>query len=192
MVLFTAADHLKVAESALFTAAGAEENEVLFVTPYEIEAGIRYVSAVVTNRYAYTTGPSGFPFTSEEGHLLAPADVNGRFEISAGGSGQEVWPGQIGASNYHIGPLVDVVVAVMDTHGWIPRLNSRCVYLQQKTFDGNDTYVKRIPVKITDFAADGFPILTNKQSGVVFGDSTNGIQPRSAPDADEVGVYVSY
>lgn len=75
---------------------------------------------------------------------------------------------------------------------WIPRLLSRCVYLQLKTVDGNASYVKRIPVKITDFAADGFPILTNKQSGVVFGDSTNGIQPRSHPDADETGVYVSY
>lgn len=76
--------------------------------------------------------------------------------------------------------------------GWLPLVGNHCVYLLQKTFEGNATYVKRIPVVVTGLAVDGFPILKNKHSGVTYGTASVGIQPRSHPDANEVGVYVTY
>ncbi len=82
--------------------------------------------------------------------------------------------------------------AAADTHGWRPLVGLHCIYLQQKTFGGNTNYVKRIPVIITGFATDGYPILKNKHTGVSYGTASIGVRPRSHPDADEVEVYVSY
>lgn len=82
--------------------------------------------------------------------------------------------------------------APLDLRGWIPQLHARCVYLKQKTFGGNPNYVKRIPVKIIDFAADGYPMLKCKVSGQTYGTLSVGIRPRSHPDANEVDVYVSF
>ncbi len=76
--------------------------------------------------------------------------------------------------------------------GWQPLVGSHCVYLKKKTFEGNTEYVKRIPVIVTGLALDGFPILKNKQTGVVFGTASVGIRERSSPDANEVNVYVTY
>lgn len=79
-----------------------------------------------------------------------------------------------------------------DTHGWRPTLGNHCTILIQKTFDGNSTYIKRRSVLITGFASDGYPILTCKQDGTVYGTASVGIRPRSHPDANEFDVYVSY
>lgn len=75
---------------------------------------------------------------------------------------------------------------------WLPLVGSRCVYLAQKTFEGNAAYVKRRPVIVTGLALDGFPILNDKHSNVTYGTASIGIRPRSLPDANEVDVYVSY
>ena len=83
-------------------------------------------------------------------------------------------------------------VASADTHGWRPLVGLHCVYLQQKTFEGNPNYIKRIPVIITAFASDGYPRLKNKQTGNTYGTASVGIRPRSHPDANEFGVYVSF
>lgn len=76
--------------------------------------------------------------------------------------------------------------------GWIPRVNAHCVYLQQKTVNGNATYIKRRPCIITDFALDGNPILRVRHTGEVYGDATNGVPRRTDPDSNLPDMYVSY
>lgn len=82
--------------------------------------------------------------------------------------------------------------AAQDIHGWLPLVGLHCVYLEQKTVSGNIMYVKRTSVKIIGFASDGYPILRCRQSGVTYGSASVGVRPRSTPDSNEVGVYVSF
>jgi hypothetical protein len=102
MGLYRKGDQLLVAQSQLFTPVAGIDNDVLFDTPFTAAALTRYVSVVVTNRYAFTTA-AGWPFAA--GVLTAPSGVNGRFGATTAGT--LVWPNSVspGAVCYFIGPL---------------------------------------------------------------------------------------
>lgn len=65
-------------------------------------------------------------------------------------------------------------------------------YLQQKTVGGNANYVKRRPGTVTALAADTNPRIRVRRTGEAYGNASVGVPPRSAPDANEVSVYVRY
>lgn len=74
----------------------------------------------------------------------------------------------------------------------MPAEGRHCVYLQQKTVNGNASYIKRRPCVILGIALDGNPYLRVRHTGETYGNSTTGIAPRSSVDANESGVYVAF
>lgn len=71
-------------------------------------------------------------------------------------------------------------------------VNRHVAYLQQKTVGGNANYVKRRPGTVTALATDTNPRIRVRHTGEVYGNAAVGVPPRSAPDANEVAVYVKY
>lgn len=71
-------------------------------------------------------------------------------------------------------------------------VNRHVAYLQQKTVGGNANYVKRRPGTVTALAADTNPRIRVRHNGETYGNASVGVPPRSAPDANEVAVYVKY
>lgn len=77
--------------------------------------------------------------------------------------------------------------APLPDHGWIPKVGRHCVYLQQKTFDGNTQYVKRRPAIITGVTGSNVDLRVGHS-----GETYSNVPPRTDPDANDVDVYVSY
>jgi len=71
--------------------------------------------------------------------------------------------------------------------GWLPKVGRHCIYLQQKTVGGNTQYVKRRPAIITAVAGVNVTVRI-----VHSGETYAGVVPRTDPDSNSVGIYVSY
>jgi hypothetical protein len=108
MKLYRASDQVEVATSngAGFTATAGVNNDILFDVPFTPVPGVRYVSAVLTNCYAFKS-PGGFPYSTA--HLTAPATgggaLNGRFRITT--AGNPVFPDSGSAVNFMISPIME-------------------------------------------------------------------------------------
>lgn len=102
MLLYEKGDTNPLA-SKLFTLPGVGDNDILFDSPVSIAAGVRYISAVLSNRYAFTSG--GWPFATLS--LTAPAGVNGRLVQTVANT--PAYPSNVhgGAANFFIGPLFE-------------------------------------------------------------------------------------
>lgn len=103
MALYTVADKGLVAISTTFVATPASLNRKLFPAPYRVTAGVDYVIAILTNRYAYTLG--GWPYTTS--NLEAFNAVNGRFFETSPGVMAYPDNRNPSAANYHISPIYD-------------------------------------------------------------------------------------
>ena len=76
---------------------------------------------------------------------------------------------------------------------WIAKTNRHCVYLQQKTVNGNANYVKRRPAVITGLASDTNARLRVRRSGEVYGNASTGIVRKTGTTGDAtVSRYVSW
>ena len=109
MKLYRVSDMAEVATSdgAGFTAVAGVDNDIAFLVPFTPVPGVRYVSAVLTNCYAFKN-PGGFPYTTA--HLTAPATgtggaLNGRLRITT--AGNPVFPDSGSAVNFMISPIMD-------------------------------------------------------------------------------------
>ncbi len=107
MKLYRVSDMAEMATSAGFTATAGADNQISFTVPFTPVAGVRYVSAVLTNCYQFKN-PGGFPYTTA--HLTAPATgtggaLNGRFVITT--AGNPVFPTTVSAVNFMISPIMD-------------------------------------------------------------------------------------
>ena len=71
---------------------------------------------------------------------------------------------------------------------WERKVNRHVAYLQQETVGGNTTYVKRRPAVITALGAGQLVNIRIRRTGETF---TN-VDRKMDPNADTVGVYVSY
>lgn len=71
---------------------------------------------------------------------------------------------------------------------WVKKVNRHCAYLQQKTVGGNAQYVKRRPAVITALGIGNLVNLRVRRSGETYAN----VDQKLIPDADTVGVYVSY
>lgn len=71
---------------------------------------------------------------------------------------------------------------------WVKKVNRHCTYLQQKTVGGNTQYVKRRPAVITALGIGNLVNLRVRRSGETYAN----VDQKLIPDADTVGVYVSY
>lgn len=70
---------------------------------------------------------------------------------------------------------------------WLPKVGRHCVYLQPKTVGGNTAYVKRRPAIITSVSAPNVNIRV-----VHSGETYSNVSPRTDPDSNSTGIYVSY
>jgi len=103
VALYTVSDKSQVAISTTFTATPASLNRKLFTSPYRVTAGVDYVVAVLTNRYAYTLG--GWPHTTT--NMEAFNAVNGRFFETTAGVMAYPDNRNPSAANYHVSPVYD-------------------------------------------------------------------------------------
>lgn len=71
---------------------------------------------------------------------------------------------------------------------WVKKVNRHCAYLQQKTVNGNAAYVKRRPAIITALGAGELVTIRVRHSGETYAN----VDRKTDPDANTVGVYVSY
>lgn len=71
---------------------------------------------------------------------------------------------------------------------WERKVNRHVAYLQQKTVGGNTQYVKRRPAVITALGAGQLVNIRVLHTGETY---TN-VDRKVDPNADTVGVYVSY
>lgn len=81
--------------------------------------------------------------------------------------------------SYTLGPVIP-----LDTR---LKVNRHVTYLLSATVAGVANQIKLRPATITEIAADGWPVLRVGRHSEVYGDSTNGVQPRTA--ATDTGVY---
>jgi hypothetical protein len=72
---------------------------------------------------------------------------------------------------------------------YIPRVNRHVSYLQQKTVNGNATYVKRRPATITATPGPGF--IVDLRVGH-HSETYAGVDKRAHPDDNDVAEYVPY
>lgn len=109
MLLYRKSDMALLA-SKTFTPSAGVDNDVLFDSAVSVAANARYVTGVLTDRYA-ATASYGWPATTT--NLTAPAGVNGRLATTT--AGNPVYPGTISgnASNFHIGPLWEATGATI-------------------------------------------------------------------------------
>jgi hypothetical protein len=108
--LYRVSDTAEVATSdgAGFTPTGGVNNDIAFVTPFAISAGVRYVAAVLTRRYAYTSG--GFPYSSSPAGVMTAQQ--GRLRTTT--AGNPVFPNTTTTLCFHIGPLFEPDAIVVD------------------------------------------------------------------------------
>jgi hypothetical protein len=103
VALYTVADKAQVALSATFIATPAALNRKLFTSMYRVTAGIDYVAAVLTNRYAFTLGD----WPHDSGNMEAFTAVNGRFFETTAGVMAYPDNRNPSAANYHVSPVYD-------------------------------------------------------------------------------------
>lgn len=71
--------------------------------------------------------------------------------------------------------------------GWQAKVGRHCTYLQLKTVNGNAAYVKRRPAIITAVAAPNVTVRVGHS-----GETYANVTPRTDPDSNSTGIFVSY